>query len=89
MGSATQDYIGGIAGLNVGTLENCTAGKNCTVTGRTAVGGIVGFNLSGGRVQNCTGSANVSGAGRVGGIAGENGGEIVLSGAKAGARRGA
>ena len=92
MGSATQDYIGGIAGLNVGgstagTIENCTAGKNCTVTGRTAVGGIVGFNLSGGRVQNCTGSANVSGAGRVGGIAGENGGEIVLSGAKAGARR--
>lgn len=87
MGSATQDYIGGIAGLNVGTLENCTAGKNCTVTGRTAVGGIVGFNLSGGRVQNCTGSANVSGAGRVGGIAGENGGEIVLSSAKAGARR--
>ena len=92
MGSATQDYIGGIAGLNVGgrtagTLENCTAGKNCTVTGRTAVGGIAGFNLSGGRVQNCTGSANVSGAGRVGGIAGENGGEIVLSGAKAGARR--
>lgn len=92
MGSATQDYIGGIAGLNVGgrtagTLENCTAGKNCTVTGRTAVGGIVGFNLSGGRVQNCTGSANVSGTGRVGGIAGENGGVIVLSGAKAGARR--
>ena len=77
MGSATQDYIGGIAGLNVGgrtagAIENCTAGKNCTVTGRTAVGGIVGFNLSGGRVQNCTGSANVSGAGRVGGIAGKN-----------------
>lgn len=92
MGSATQDYIGGIAGLNVGgrtagTIENCTAGKNCTVTGRTAVGGIVGYNLSSGRVQGCTGSANVSGTGRVGGIAGENGGEIVLSGAKAGARR--
>ena len=92
MGSATQDYIGGIAGLNVGgstagTIKNCTAGKNCTVTGRTTVGGIVGFNLSGGRVQSCTGSANVSGTGRVGGIAGENGGEIVLSGAKAGARR--
>lgn len=92
MGSATQDYIGGIAGLNVGgrtagTIKNCTAGKNCTVTGRTAVGGIVGFNLTGGRVQNCIGSANVSGTGRVGGIAGENGGEIVLSGAKAGARR--
>lgn len=92
MGSATQDYIGGIAGLNVGgrtagTIKNCTAGKNCTVTGRSTVGGIVGYNLSGGRVQNCTGSANVSGTGRVGGTAGENGGEIVLSGAKAGARR--
>lgn len=79
MGSATQDYIGGIAGLNVGgrtagTIENCTTEKNCTVTGRNTVGGIVGYNLSGGRIQNNTSSANVSGAGRVGGIAGENGG---------------
>lgn len=84
MGSATQDYIGGIAGLNVGsrtagTIENCTTEKNCTVTGRNSVGGIVGYNLSGGRIQNNTSSANVSGAGRVGGIAGENGGAIVLS----------
>lgn len=84
MGSATQDYIGGIAGLNVGsrtagTIENCTTEKNCTVTGRNTVGGIVGYNLSGGRIQNNTSSANVNGAGRVGGIAGENGGVIVLS----------
>lgn len=61
--------------------------SNMTIRAYAYAGGIVGFNLSGGRVQNCTGSANVSGAGRVGGIAGENGGEIVLSGAKAGARR--
>ena len=59
MGSATQDYIGGIAGLNVGgrtegTIENCTTEKNCTVTGRNTVGGIVGYNLSGGRIQNNT-----------------------------------
>ena len=92
MGSATQDYIGGIAGLNVGvrtagTIENCTTEKNCTVTGRNAVGGIVGYNLSGGRIQNNTSSANVSGAGRVGGIAGENGGAIVLSSTPAGKRR--
>lgn len=84
MGSATQDYIGGIAGLNVGggtagTIENCTTEKNRTVTGRNTVGGIVGYNLSGGRIQNNTSSANVNGAGRVGGIAGENGGVIVLS----------
>lgn len=89
MGSATQDYIGGIAGLNVGgrtagTIENCTTEKNCTVTGRNTVGGIVGYNLSGGRIQNNTSSANVSGAGRVGGIAGENGGAITLSSTPAG-----
>lgn len=92
MGSATQDYIGGIAGLNVGsrtagTIENCTTEKNCTVTGRNTVGGIVGYNLSGGRIQNNTSSANVSGAGRVGGIAGENGGAIVLSSTPAEKRR--
>ena len=92
MGSATQDYIGGIAGLNVGgrtagTIENCTTEKNCTVTGRNTVGGIVGYNLSGGRLQNNTSSANVSGAGRVGGIAGENGGAITLSSTQAGKRR--
>ena len=92
MGSATQDYIGGIAGLNVGgrtagTIENCTTEKNCTVTGRNTVGGIVGYNLSGGRIQNNTSSANVSGAGRVGGIAGENGGAITLSSIPAGKRR--
>lgn len=92
MGSATQDYIGGIAGLNVGsrtagTIENCTTEKKCTVTGRNTVGGIVGYNLSGGRIQNNTSSANVSGAGRVGGITGENGGVIVLSSTPAGKRR--
>ena len=92
MGSATQDYIGGIAGLNVGsrtagTIENCTTEKNCTVTGRNTVGGIIGYNLSGGRIQNNTSSANVSGAGRVGGIAGENGGVITLSSTPAGKRR--
>lgn len=92
MGSATQDYIGGIAGLNVGsrtagTIENCTTEKNCTVTGRNTVGGIVGYDLSGGRIQNNTSSANVSGAGRVGGIAGENGGAIVLSSTPAEKRR--
>lgn len=92
MGSATQDYIGGIAGLNVGsrtagTIENCTTEKNCTVTGRNTVGGIIGYNLSGGRIQNNTSSANVNGAGRVGGIAGENGGVIVLSSTPAGKRR--
>lgn len=79
MGSATQDYIGGIAGLNVGgrtagTIENCTAGKNCTVTGRTAVGGIAGENsgeivLSGAKA----GARRVTGSGSgVGGVIGVN-----------------
>ena len=52
MGSATQDYIGGIAGLNVGgrtagTIKNCTAGKNCTVTGRTITLTPEGFLVEG------------------------------------------
>lgn len=80
MGSATQDYIGGIAGLNVGgrtagTLENCTSGKNCTVTGRTAVGGIAGINR--GTLGGVSGSCLTSQAAEVraesglaGGIAG-------------------
>lgn len=85
MGSATQDYIGGIAGLNVGgrtagTIENCTTEKNCTVTGRNTVGGIVGYNLSGGRIQNNTSSANVSGAGGV--VGAQEGAKAVLRYAK-------
>ena len=80
MGSATQDYIGGIAGLNVGgrtagTIKNCTAGKNCTVTGRTAVGGAVGINRPGGTVRSVRVTSDFKGFSRyqyLGGVVGQN-----------------
>lgn len=72
---ASGDCAGGLVGLNASTalLGQTLTVKPAGVQGRYYVGGAIG--------------ANVSGAGRVGGIAGENGGEIVLSGTKAGARR--
>lgn len=94
MGSANQDYVGGIAGLNVGgktefsygtlsyeagTITSCSTTKNNTVTGGNTVGGIVGYNLQGGTVQDNQSSANVTGTSRVGGIAGENGGTVSLA----------
>ncbi len=97
LGSATQDYVGGIAGLNVGrtgqtramdgytytpgTIENCSTDAGRTVTGQRGVGGIVGCNLLGGVVQGSASNANVTGSSAVGGIAGENEGVIVVTGA--------
>lgn len=79
MGSATQDYIGGIAGLNVGgrtagTLENCTAGKNCAPSSDgTAAGKVENCTYSGAITEGKSAAANC-----YGGIAGVNGG--LLSG---------
>lgn len=95
--------IGGIAGsLTVsGTaVKNLTS--RASVTGNRSAGGIAGYLAGSGQptvqdLRDCTNEGLVlssadadktSLAGRyIGGIAGENGGEIVLSGAKAGARR--
>ena len=93
MGSATQDYIGGIAGLNVGgrmagTIENCTTEKNCTVSGRNTVGGIAGINRGtlGGTSINCltNRAAEVrAAAGSAGGVVGaQEGAKAVLRYAK-------
>lgn len=79
MGSATQDYIGGIAGLNVGgstagTIENCTAGKNCAPSSDgTAAGKVENCTYSGAITEGKSAAANC-----YGGIAGVNGG--LLSG---------
>jgi hypothetical protein len=60
-------YVGGVAGLNQGTV------KNCYVTGEinsenANIGGVVGSN--GGTVQNCFATCNVLGAYNVGGVVG-------------------
>lgn len=61
-------FVGGIAGQNDGTVENCSV--NGTVTGRrfTDTGGIVGTNY--GTISGCSAEGTVTGSVNVGGIAG-------------------
>jgi uncharacterized repeat protein (TIGR02543 family) len=71
------DYVGGVAGGNAGTIENCyTTG---VVKGDNRVGGVVGGNE--GTVKSCFSSGSISGniAGwnaEVGGVAGGNAGTV-------------
>jgi len=71
-GSKTE--IGGIAGVNYGTIQNCTF--NGTIYGENAVGGIVGENTLYGQVLNCGSNAIVVATNNAGGIAGINKGTI-------------
>jgi hypothetical protein len=66
-------YVGGVAGRNNGTIQNCyTTG---TVKGAdTHVGGLAGENY--GEVWGCYSTANVEGRGYTGGIAGSNTGVV-------------
>jgi hypothetical protein len=70
----TRQSVGGIAGLNFGTIRNCSFSG--AVGGTRAVGGIAGVNQSAGQILNCTVEGIVSGEHRTGGIAGENLGVI-------------
>ena len=63
------EYVGGIAGDNKGTIQNCYVSGSITATG--AAGGITGYNP--GTVENCYTTCTVSGnASNTGGIAGVN-----------------
>jgi len=64
----TENYTGGVAGINKGIIENCI--NNATVTGASYTGGITG-NLERGSVINCVNKNSVSGTQRIGGIAGQ------------------
>ena len=58
-----------------GSIKNLTLGTNCSVTGRSSVGGICGYNN--GIITDCANSGAVSGSNyRVGGICGYNNGTI-------------
>lgn len=63
-------YIGGIAGVNEGTIENCRVVSG-TVEGTKHVGGIAGYNLEG-KIENCSVSGTVGDTNSTGGIAGGN-----------------
>ena len=66
-----NNYVGGVVGLNRGSVENCY--NTGTVTGTDDyVGGVVGYNYSG-TVENCYNTGSVSGR-YVGGVVGYNDG---------------
>ena len=63
--------IGGLAGGNYGTIENCYTTGNVTVTNNGSAGGIAGVNYS--SIENCYSAVSVTGGtGMAGGIVGFN-----------------
>lgn len=69
-----QEYLGGIAGCNEGTIMDCSFFG--TVSGKSAVGGIVGINEADGSIYHCMTEGAVIGERQTGGIAGKNNGII-------------
>lgn len=70
----SRNAIGGIAGRNAGTIENCAfVGE---ISGADSVGGIAGVNGVTGIIQGCRMEGELYGNHFVGGIAGENSGVI-------------
>ena len=66
--------IGGMVGINSGTVRNCSF--TGTVSGTEQIGGIAGRNKVSGIIEGCTVSGTVYGDHYIGGIAGENLGVI-------------
>ena len=62
------NYVGGVAGQNDGTVENCSVDGTVTGTGLSDTGGIVGTNY--GTISGCSAEGTVTGDVNVGGIAG-------------------
>lgn len=80
--SGSRSNVGGIAGVNSGTIQNCSFLGS--VRGRSAVGGIVGYNSESGQVIACTAAGSVGGESATGGIAGRNLGLLLKCGNSAG-----
>ena len=70
----SRNTIGGIAGQNAGTIENCTF--RGTITGSDQVGGIAGINTVTGVIDGCRTEGMIHGDHFIGGIAGSNMGVI-------------
>ncbi len=75
IGSGSKCSLGGIAGENDGTVENCTV--DGMVKGKSIIGGIVGENKTSGRLISCTINGSVLGENKVGGIVGKNNGLVL------------
>lgn len=73
--SGSRSEVGGIVGVNAGTIRNCTF--RGTVRGESSVGGIVGVNSDTGSVIECSASGTVVGTSAAGGIAGRSEGNLL------------
>lgn len=83
----TGSAVGGLAGVNRGTVLNCHV-TNCHITGGTGstklnAGGIVGRNYTGCRIENCTVTGgSVQARSNAGGIAGQVNAASVITGCR-------
>lgn len=75
MPEGTKSSIGGIVGVNSGTITGCTF--RGTVKGENNVGGIAGFNKENGQIVSCSSEGYVYGKNSTGGIAGRSTGVII------------
>ena len=69
-----QDDLGLLAGVNYGTVVNCSASGS--VSGDNRIGGLVGTNETGGQIISCKFTGSVTGKHSAAGIAGENRGTL-------------
>ena len=69
-------FAGGVAGLSMGTIENCSVSGS--VSGTVYVGGVVGAQI-GGSITGCSSSATVKGTVDVGGVAGQTNSSATLT----------
>ena len=72
--AGTRATVGGIAGQNAGTIENCSF--DGTVTGTTQIGGLAGINTVTGVITGCSISGSVYGNHFIGGAVGQNDGVL-------------
>ena len=70
----TASYIGGVAGVNHGTISDC--GFEGAVSGIEFIGGIVGHNTLTGTMDSCSFSGSVTAEHQVAGVAGLNDGTV-------------
>lgn len=73
--SELSDRTGGIAGVNLGRITNCSFSG--TVDGKENTGGIAGVNSDTGQIINCSFFGTLDGVHGTGGIAGQNFGSII------------
>ena len=76
--SGDADTLGGLVGINHGTIAGCTV--QGTVRGSSRVGGLAGVNEAGGQIVNCSFAGTVTGEHYVGGVVGENYGALIQCG---------